>query len=443
MIKKILCPACNKEAVHRSFRRNMFVPNKVENDQHVLEYRWLNNHVTRFHPPHYFIFFCPNCYYADTAEDFAKPFDTDFGAQVLKSFKRANDFQSIIVQSLGGRIQYDEDISFESAVYLHLLALHQQMMPPEDLQDAYKLARIALRVGWLYRENKNGGEPEAEPEEQEAKPPSFAALKKTVKEFEEALGQAMRKWPAVEAALEKRGADIKGGIRDRENPYESAAAELPAVLKSLGEQMFALNGVIMRDETGGLSTARQEVAPEVHTAMSAFISQLKDYWPVLPAVEREATNLAITFFTKAIETDSRLSSHETYTSIATLVTNLLIRKGDLRGAVEMVRGMYQSGVDTRTQIQETLQQGGASSDAAAKLQNKLARVNKSIEEAADFRDQIVDIMLKRDADRIREVFTEAAGQSRDAIQAALQKKGVAPEVIARLKKPGGPLATKR
>lgn len=442
VLKRLLCPSCNKEAVHRGFRRNMFLANKVENDQHVLEYRWLNPHVTQFHPPHYFVFFCPNCYYTDIAEDYHRPFETDFGAQVLKSFKRANDFQGIIVESFGTRIQYEENISFESAMYLHLLALHQQMMPPDDLQDSYKMARIALRIAWLFRENKgeNGSADDEEPEEPEAKSPLLVAVLKARKDFEGALAKMMQQWPTLENAMERRGAEIVGGIRDRENPYAEACAAMPPALKALSEQMFALDAVINRDESGGLSSAKQEVTPETREEVAAFLKQIKDYWPVLPVTEREATNLAIQFFRRAIETDSRLGSHETYVSVSTLVTNLLIRKGDLRGAVEMVRGMYQSGVDSRTQLQEKLREEPAGSQAAGKMQQKLSRVTKSIEEAADFRDQIVSMMLQRDADKIKAVFSGAAGQTRDQVQEMLLKQGVAPEVIARLKKPGGPLA---
>jgi len=440
--RDVKCPACREVSTQRAFRRNVFEPHKVEDDQHVVEYRWLVDTATRVHPPFYFVQYCPNCSYASLAEDFENPFDTETATQALRGFKRATEFQRIVIDMLANAITYD-NIQFDSALYLHLLALHQQRLAPESARDDYKIGRLALRIAWLYREQESGPEQETADEgSRDDWTPGQRALKNALGPVQEAIGAVARVWPDLEKALQQRSAEIAPEVgEEREDPYVNPTSAFPREVHALTALVRELDATVSRDLATGLFV---EAAPSgggaSMAAVRTFLERVRDYWPDVPLAERAATAQAIDHFQKALENDPRLSAHDAYAPVGLLVARLQKRLSDYGGAMEMVRKVHKHAVESRQEYDEMLQDPRLSGARISQIQSKLKRTASSVEEANELRETLVRLMIKRDAPKIKAVLQRTAGASVEDIQKTLLANDIAPEVVSRLKRAGGPLA---
>lgn len=457
--KTVKCPACHHPYSQRYFRKNMFMPIGEEPDHHVTGYKWLNDRVTPVHPPHYFISFCPQCFYADTNEDFSDPWRTDFGPYVVKYFRRLTKAGDAAVETLGAHVNY-EDIDFQSALMLHLIALYTQLLPPPDLQDGYKIARIFLRIAWLYRENPPG-EPETQrpaPRPSPAAPPAepaaavsparqlLAALDAFDERFSAFQQDAAAVYAAVDALIAEEApedAPPAGPMkmpRDRLEIGINNIAGTASQLRTLAKELAAWRPK-PPEPAPPAADAPPTPRPKSPIEFRAWLDAIRKHWPMLPTGEETATRDAIKWFTRAIEKDSRLGSHEQYASIGTLITHLRLRLGEHEAALDMVNGMYQSAVETRMQCIEKQRESEELSPAdRSRIDARLNRIVSGIEDLVDLREELITSLYERDKATILAILAETRGRPVKAREEALVAKGIRNEIITRLKRKGGPLA---
>jgi len=489
--KAVRCPACGQESPQRFFRQRMFAADVKESDQHVASYRWLAQDFEQVHPPFYFLYLCPLCKFTDTADDFAKPPDMPAAAQVLKEY-RNNGGNHALIQSLGRRIDY-ESIGFESALNMHLLALRIHSLPKdEDVQDAYKLARIYLRVAWLYREQNAavltsaGAEVAQQPAGEKApqstskpmvdaipEPPpepmvDRAEIEATVLELHDGVeamaacwSKLLIEWRATRQLLRKRIREItKSGMLDCPNPYPACFATMNQQIEQLDAELGRLKDLCARDASRefvkqgpapperatpareGQKPPFQAVNQPISTSScshEAFLREVKAAWPETPLMEREATLSAIKYFRRALMADARFDNAENLLKVSTLVADLLIRCEDFSGSLEMVRSMYKSAVEERQQIQGRLRKKELSEADQRQLQNSMKHVTEALERAGDLRRDVLEMMVAHEMPKIRKIVQDSGAEG-PALEQAFLSGGVFPEVVAELKKPGGLLA---
>ncbi len=447
--KPVVCPACSHKYEQRYFRKNMYIHTGEESDHHVIGYKWLNENVQRVHPPYFFVVMCPKCYFADIAEDFSDPFRTDFGPHRLKYFKRSAQSHDLVLDSLGGHIEY-EDIDFSSALNLHYLALYQQFMPPEQLRDTYKIARLYLRIGWLFRENPSASILGSDMRQETVETPAQSSgqesraeiheLIQVLDQFDESFKEAKRDAMHLSVALGQRLQSIDELIDpNAQNPYRHVRADFDESLAHLIDLQGQLRSLLERDAKNALN-----LPPKVHSSAQrdpgtfrSMYLRLRETWPMMPFNEEEAIQRALEWFHQAIETDSRLKSHEMYHQLGMLITNLRIRVNDLEGALDMVKGMYISGTDARQRYMKHLQEDKQlTSTETKKLNAKLNRLVSSVQDLVDFRDDLIGKMYQRDAGRIRELLLRTEGFTAKQRRGFLQEKGIRPEIITYMEKHG-------
>ena len=151
LIQEIPCPACGLQNRQRIFRIRMFFAGAKEADGHVMDYRWAEG-MEPAHPPYYFLMWCRNCYYTDLFRDYMNPDNSPLIRPLIRLFKKADDDQKALMKRLSAVGDY-ETIDHPMAIALHLVALYIQMMAKDELLDAFKIGRLLLRIGWLYRES--------------------------------------------------------------------------------------------------------------------------------------------------------------------------------------------------------------------------------------------------------------------------------------------------
>jgi hypothetical protein len=434
--KPVACPACGTGSPQRTFRSRLFAPEGKESDQHVTGYRWLAEDVRRVHPPFYFVTFCPKCRFADIAEDFADPLNNPFHRRVTKSFRTAGQREDVVVELLANAIRTD-DLDFRSALNLHLLAVYEQLLPSEESRDNYKVARLLLRIAWLYRENApdaSGGV-------------SIPAVEETLgrlKDFEQALRQAKTRWDLLAGALRRRATDVAPACAaaGATNPYGSHEANAARQIEALTGELFRMKKTCAADRAGRLpegAAATGEACPN-SPSYEAFFEKLKAIWPLAPADEPEALRAAVAYFERSVSTDTRFDDPQKHFSIIALMAELLVRCDDLDGAFAMVRTIYKTASDNRQRIMKEMRAKKDPDDLASRrLGAQLEHIAATIAQVRELRGTLLDKLLARDLPKIRGILAQMERRKTDAkeTERALEESGIEHALVQRLKEEGG------
>ncbi len=460
--KTIACPACYAKTAHRFFRRHVFVVEETEPDQHALRYRWAGDPVQRVNPLYYALFFCPHCFYADVAEDFGKPLETEARAAALKAFKKAGPDDTLL-QLVGRHIDYD-DIDFETALRLHFMAVLIHSLVAKDVQDAYKLGRLYLRIAWLYREQEHGlpAGLEAGPgagSGAERIPPTHAPgsapqLLAAAEAMQKAHRQLDPHWRALERLVEQRADELtRTAPGDWHNPYPLCLEPLMSAYEQLGEGLHELRDLAFRDASGllhepderGAPDTAPDDAPDPAEARSrrrarflphaTFMEHLATLWDGVPRTEQEALVLALDAFRRALASDLRLENPQSRLKVSSLVVELQIRQGDFHGALEVTRALHRLAMASRQKLQARLREEDVTDSEARRIHNLMQKATATLESAADLREDVIRRMVQAELPRIRNTFVALPARAKlKDFEAALAAQGFAKEIITYLKK---------
>ena len=432
--KPLACPACRKTCPQRFFRQRMFVADEKEPDQHVVKYKWLNASVEPVNPAHYFLLHCPFCFYTDTTEDFANALQTDKGVFAVKAFKGLSGKRRALVDLLGKHVDYDA-VDFRSALNLHFLAVLTQMFSEKEQWDHYKIARLVLRVAWLYRENA----PETKETERLA---SVEQALERVGAVEGALQEGQAAWEGLGEALDARIEELGG--ESASNPYAALKTEFGQALEALITATHRLKNTCKQDLAGDLASAgAAEEAYHEFPSYEAFLSKVKAWWPFLPMDEREAMQSAIRYYDRALSTDARFDSPNAQFVVISLMADLHVRCDDVDAAFAMIRGMYKAASDSRVAARRKLQEQPDLDEAAKRrLGAQIRRAGTLLSQAGDLRHSLLNHLVERDTPRIREILAAHATATEEMRESVLEQNGIAPGLIAHLKETGALRPTK-
>lgn len=431
--KSVKCPACKQLSQQRAFRSRMFTSQTTESDQHVVSYKWLNQDVKRVHPPHYFLYYCPYCFYTDISDEFSAQDVTPSYRRIIKSFNNVGEKQRQIIELIGQHVHYDE-IDFASALNLHFLAIFGQMLPPSEMQDCYKIARLLLRAAWLYRENR----PDAD---DSVHIPSVKEILVVMETLEKAADKTRKSWDNVSKAVEHRAGELEKKLQAKpdENPYGRHCVSLGKQFDSLFAELYRLKTTCKRDMSGTLfkGDAHDGGAFFSFPSYEAFFEKLKSVWPFAPADELEAMRGAIDYFQRSISSDSRLDDPNRQFSVVSLIADLMIRCDDIDAALSTVGSIHKSALNNRQRCMKEMQQKNIDPQTKRRLKAQVQRASASLERAADLRHELLDKLLKRDMPKIKKVVAQHQGAPAEEIENALKQNGIVAPLILRMQEKGG------
>ena len=145
LVKKVQCPVCKFRSDQRRFKLKIYGEKNVDLDKHIQLYNWIDKDFNKYHPPLYYLWHCPNCYFTESFMDFENP-----GKQLWSNFRILKDIFSEktqddpkiekLVSWLSKGIDYD-NMNYVQAVRLHLLANFIQLLPDDELD------RDSLKIG--------------------------------------------------------------------------------------------------------------------------------------------------------------------------------------------------------------------------------------------------------------------------------------------------------
>lgn len=425
--KETECPACNQSYPQRYFRSRLFLPGERESDRHVIHWKWLAENTAPAHPPFYHVYLCPHCFYADTTEDFAN----DPGREVLRNLARASDEQKTLIQLLGTHVDY-ENLDFESALNLHYLAMYIQTLAPADQLSHRKIASLLLRIAWLFREQSPEAKVAGESKKSEAVDEAFD-------KFEAALQKATGEWTRLTHALLERTSEVDKELGDpAQNPYRCHQSNLTKLSEAMFGEFYRLKTTHKHDLEGALLSGNGQAGKTFFEFPSheAFMVRVKTAWPMAPTDETEALRAAIESFKMAVSTDPAYDSTDAHMKAVALIIDLMVRCDDLDSAFDMVRSIYRSAAEARQKYQMELRHPDTDPVKKRRIGNLIRRVNASLQQAADLRHKLMDMLIERDKERILRIIQAHGGASLREVEVALESEGIPPSLIARLKERG-------
>ena len=416
--KPICCPACNENSEQPHFRMRMYVEGERESDGHVIDFKWLADNAAPVHPPYYFVYFCRHCFYSDVTGDYSRPVDNEHVPSVLRAFKRAPDREKAVIALLAKHIEY-EDLQFESAMLLHLLAAYIQMLTPPSEMDNLKLARLLLRIAWLYREHapSEGGAVQGTPEK---------GILDALGDFESALHRARENWLKASVHLDKQ---LERGDSPESNACRQHRGNIEKLMETQIAEVFRLKRLL---KEGTLGPGGSGDGFDGDSGLRKLMVSIKSVWPMAPSDENEAMRSSLRFLQQAIQTDPAFDNAQTYLNGISLIVDLLIRCNDLDAAFETVRGIYRGAAEARSKVMDELKAKDIDETAKQRLLGKIRKLSRSIEHAGEIRTKLIGLLALRDQDLIRKVLIENAGASAAKVMTALEQNGIVPAVITYL-----------
>jgi len=427
----VKCPACGESTQQRTFKSKVFLPEERESDQHVTSYRWMVDNIQHVHPPNYFLYFCPKCFFTDITNEYKSPASNPFAKRVIKSFNDCDKRHRLIVEFIARHVNYEE-VDFYSALNLHYLAIYIQLMPSDDSRDTYKIARLLLRIAWLFRE-------QTPDEEGKLTIPAVKDILDHVDGFEGPYHEALGQVDGLISALERRAAETEDVLPGDKNPYRAPLQSLRSKIESISADLHKIKRTCQKDLSGQLGGDQGGEAYYTFASFDEYMEKLKSVWPYAPTDEVEAMRQAIVNFDHSVSTDARLSDQNKHFSAISLITDLKVRIGDLDGAYGMVRSIYKTASDNRVKAQKKLSDPETDERDKRKFKAQVERAQSSIAQVASLRAWLLDRLYERDKGKIAQIVNNAQGAQPEEIESALEKAGVEGALIAKLKEKGKPL----
>ena len=245
----------------------------------------------------------------------------------------------------------------------------------------------------------------------------------------------MERWDQVEAALVK---SLPPGAPSKDDPYAIHLAEAREVYGVLNAKLLDLKTTFLKESEPEVvdNSAAERVEESKSVRLdSGLLKRLKILWPQVPLSEKDAMRRAVRHFDKSLTTDRRFDSSEAYFRANSLVIDLMMRCNDLDGAFTMVRGLFRSCVDARTELTEKLTNKDLELQSRQRLQVMLKRASTALEHAGDLRRELMDRLVDREMPKVKKALAKVSNPSVRQIEKALESAGISKGLINHMKEP--------
>lgn len=155
--RQVPCPICEHPVEQLGLKTNLFRAEHKDLDLRPYSYRWEQENLAHYHPPFFYVWYCPKCYFAAGRKYYEDPLKGCFLTMrklketILTKYKTDPAAKKIINKLTEGVAP--DAFCFKQAFQLHLLAIYwAELFPELAKRDAMNLARYYLRVAWLFRD---------------------------------------------------------------------------------------------------------------------------------------------------------------------------------------------------------------------------------------------------------------------------------------------------
>ncbi len=152
-----VCPICKNGSVQKFFKSGVYQEGKKDLSLHPESYTFEDPDFKQYHPPLYFIWQCPHCFFSADQSTFEDPVadvvcsTNNFQKRILSQYQDDESFRETV--PLLEPVEQREELTFHDSIKQYLMAIHffQSISSIKD-RDALNLARYYIRLAWLYED---------------------------------------------------------------------------------------------------------------------------------------------------------------------------------------------------------------------------------------------------------------------------------------------------
>lgn len=431
--KEAVCPMCGKSAVHQYLRDRSYIVKKRDPDYFISDYQWVNPVHNRFSIYYFHLWHCPHCFYTDERPAFLKPEYRQglglFGS--LQKAYRAQARQDLVIQRLVRFITYPPETTTD-LMNLHLLALYIQHLPSEFSRNDEKIARLYLRVSWLFRMAEHRVE--------------VRGLEEGLKEFFKRQERLQGHYLNALHDLEELNGWVEQQVAQEEAHNGQAfwklfEEELNRLYKTTLEQMDGFFELLQQFYALG-ETCKARLAQMDDDALEEpfytfktyrdYLKMLSANWPELPTDERKAVQGAIQYFRKMADSHSFDQTPLRYLAVLRLLSYLYEKVGDYYFALKYNEMLLNLAGRTLQETRQRIRSFSKLKDSdetikSLKVQEK--RLQQIVQEDSPRREALVSRKWERDEQRAREIFNRHRDAAPEEMEQLLLEEHIDRDII--------------
>ncbi|EKD55614.1 MAG: hypothetical protein ACD_59C00108G0002 [uncultured bacterium] len=383
MTVTVTCPICMSQFQSYKIKGGLYAVLDKESDQRPKSFKWTDPEFSQLNPLHYAMWRCTTCFYTDFSENFERRTDSKMLA-LKKTYKPG---EAVKMPFMSEILRYtDLSIpSFETAVNLYLTSAYINEMPVRVEDKSYfKLARIYLRIAWLYREKYGSVDSASE----------SVKLKQIFKNLDEIDAN----YSKLEASVTKLLANIKnrltelyGGEAPMNNPYYANIATFLSSMKNITAGIGRVKTTAVLDQQGKLlgDKGGSENKPYYNfPSYVDFLMSLMSNWPDLPLSEKAALSLAVKNYTLSYTNEDFFDTPEKRLNAVDLIEDLYVRLDDYDSALNYITEIYRSGTKDRQGLYNKMNSKKADGTYPTqaekdRMESQIARINSTLSKTSD------------------------------------------------------------
>lgn len=427
--KEIPCPVCQLLSPLRYPNPRYYVAASRESDMHVTSYKWNRSGCEGIWPHYYAVWQCPVCMFADLAEKIEKPEGKPKDDILREAFINIPDEKRFALQQLR-RLVGPGELDFNGAVALHQSAVLTNLLPAQGDRNHDKLGRLALRLGWLFRERSG------KTEEVQIKDETFSKLFDEVARLESQILALMEVLSDVERAAADRLNELGLSTDSKDDPYISVARSFSEKVEEMKPLLLMMHRSLLYDQRGQLKGSKEGKAA-APSDLDEFLLSLKEHWPELPVNEEQSLFVAVDAYEYSYNHESTYLSIEQSISVLSLLVDMMSRTGDYERALKWIAEVYNSGVVYKSELRNRITIGQRTKRLRAheeeSLRRKISNIDLAIAQAGESRRRIMDSLVEKFDPITQEVLKASEDLPMADREKLLAKAGVPEEVISQIK----------
>lgn len=436
----VKCPVCEHIFNQNKIKAGLCSVIEKESDQHPKFYKWTDSDFSSINPQYYSIWMCPNCKFTDFMESFerAEP-DTKLNG-LKRCYKVSDATKKSFVYEISKYID-SANMSFESALNLHLAAIFVNEMPTKDTEKSYsKLARLYLRTAWLYRE-KFGS---FQKSETAARTP-LQKIIETLQKIEKNYSQLEASTNALVGMIKLRLNEIYSVLPDvpLNNPYYQVLGSFLKNVKGMAADISKIKGTTVLDQQGKITVESSTEGNNYYTFKSYldFLLYISNYWSGLPFNEKESLAISVKNYSTSYLQEDTFDTIEKRLGAVDLITDLYVRLDDFETALHYVSEIYRSGTKERQQLYQKMNMPKADGTFLSPLEkdrisSQISRINSALNRAADKKKSLEEKRMELLLPKVQDIIKNHPDLTEEEMLAKMEENLVPMNVVMAMKEKG-------
>jgi Uncharacterized protein conserved in bacteria (DUF2225) len=437
--KNVVCPVCKNMMSLQYPNPKMYAASRRESDRRVTAYTWAQGIQTSVMPHYYAVVQCQQCLFADLKETFENP---RHGPKDRLVYEARNnlEFKRVMILKKLHRLVPQGELNLDGAIAIHLSAVFNALLPGKKEEvDHNKLGRLYLRLSWLYREQRGETAPDAGENGAESVSPVLSQLDKMVEGLQSDYASLLDNLGSARGLIRERATELGLPAESEKNPYWSIVAAISDKSNELRTFLEMFQQSVISDKKGKLSAVGVADGNGDNNARKLF-SEIAIQWPEMPQSEEACVRRTVASFDFSFKNEDTDHSLEQGLAVVNLIVKLLLKIGDLDGALDYAAQIFKSGFRDKQDLSRRLSQGKQAKTLSSfdekNILRKIGTINNTLTQAGDTRKMIIELIYEKRKDKILPILKENVEKSAEEQAKAILDAGFQDDLLPFLEERG-------